>query len=256
MADLVDPSAPIDPLRERAFEISAAPDMVRAVPSRSSSTPGRKRKLTAPHDLQLPSGRHGLSRDYVVANQRERIMIAMAEVIESYGYAGSSVERVAARAGISRRTFYEQFDGKDNAYLQIYDQLAGGLLARVTAAGGDADPGNKRWLRRCLTALLAHLAGDPAFARLCLVDVLAAGPEAIAYRDRYLRAFAELVERLATERNGRPLAPLTAEALVGAIYDVLYNRIAQGRADELLDLADDLHSFCLTVLQSPRASAP
>jgi AcrR family transcriptional regulator len=218
--------------------------------------PGRKRKQTAPHDLQLPSGRHGLSRDYVVANQRERIMISMAEVIESHGYAGSSVERIAARAGISRRTFYEQFEGKDNAYRQIYDQLAGGLLARVTTACGDADPNDKQWLRRCLTTLLAYVAGDPAFARLCLVDVLTAGPEAIACRDRYLREFAELLERLATERDGRPLAPLTAEALVGAIYDVLYNRIAQGRADELLDLAGDLHSFCLTVLQAPRTSAP
>lgn len=218
----------------------------------ASTMPGRKRKPSAPHTLQLPSGRHGLSPEFVSAQQRERILIAFAESVAGYGYVNSSVERVAARAGVSRRTFYEQFRGKEDAYLQLYEELAGALIARVTAAGGD---GAGDWPRRCLAALLAGVAAEPLFARLCVVDVLSAGPAAIAARDRCLRTFAGLLARLASGDGAeRPLAPLAAEGLVGAIYDVMYNRVVQDQAADLPDLLDDLHSFCLSVLSAPRPS--
>ena len=213
-------------------------------------TPGRRRRADAPHEAQLPSGRHGLTRDFVVANQRERIMMAMAEVADRDGYAAASVERVAARAGVSRRTFYEQFEGKDDAYGKLYAQVTGALLERVAAAAAAED--DEPWLRRCLGALLGFVAADPALARLCIVQVLVAGPDAVAARDRLLRDLAALVERLAAEHDGRQLAPLTAEGLVGAIYDVLYNRVAPDRIDALPEILDDLHTFSLTTLRTPR----
>jgi AcrR family transcriptional regulator len=219
----------------------------------TTTMPGRKRRPSAPRALQLPSGRHGLSREFVATHQRERILVAFAESVASHGYAGSSVERVAARAGVSRRTFYEQFSGKEDAYLQLYEALSRPLIARVTAAGGD---GAGDWSRRCLHALLAYVAGEPLFARLCVVDVLGAGEAAIAARDTCVRTFADLLARLASAGDARrPLAPLAAEGLVGAIHDVIYNRVAQDQAAGLPDLLDDLHSFCLSVLNAPRPSA-
>jgi AcrR family transcriptional regulator len=217
--------------------------------------PGRRRKPSAPHAVQLPSGRHGLAPEYVAAHQRERLLVAFAETVATYGYASSSVERVSARAGVSRRTFYEQFADKEDAYLQLYQQLTRDLIARVTAAGDDS-VADSDWPRRCLDALLAYIAAEPLFARLCVVDVLGAGPTAIAARDACLRSFAALVERLAAATNDRPLAPLAAEGLVGAIYDVIYNRVAQEQTTDLPDLLDDLHSFCLSVLNAPRPSTP
>ncbi|MGH2847839.1 MAG: hypothetical protein ACRDL0_17755 [Thermoleophilaceae bacterium] len=56
-----------------------------------------------PH--QLPPGRHGLSRKFVVENQRERILAAVADVISAASYAEMTVEDVIAGAGVSRRTF-------------------------------------------------------------------------------------------------------------------------------------------------------
>jgi hypothetical protein len=64
------------------------------------------------------------------------------------------------------------------------------------------------------------------------------------------------VERFAAAEDGRPLAPLAAEGLIGAIYDVIYNRVAQDQAADLPDLLDDLHSFCRSVLSAPRPSTP
>jgi AcrR family transcriptional regulator len=229
---------------------AARAPIVRAMPDPPPASSGRPRKPTSPHDIQLPSGRHGLSREFVVSHQRERILRALAETVRGYGYAASSVERVASRAGVSRRTFYEQFSGKEDAYLHAYDEAAGQLLRHVQASAGDAADGLDERLRRCLDAFLTGLAAEPVLAHLCVVDVLVAGPAAIDQRDRYQRDFADVLEQLAAD-DDRTLPPLAAEGLVGAIYDLAYKRIAQDRADELPSLVDDLHSFALAVLRSP-----
>jgi AcrR family transcriptional regulator len=210
--------------------------------------PGRKRKTDMPHELQLPSGRHGLSREFVVDNQRERIIKALVATIVSYGYSGCSVEQVAKRAGVSRRTFYEQFDGKEDAYLQAYEQVAACLLARLDAAW-EQDIGGAAQLHLWLETLLESVAGEPPLARGVNSDVLAAGPQALEHRERHMHDLAAPLERAATAHNGAPPPPLATDGLVAAIYDILYKRVAQDRTEELPDLLDDLHSFCLMVFQ-------
>src|SRR5258706_9322051 len=61
---------------------------------------------------RLPSGRHGLTREAVVASQRGRLVDAMAQVVAEKGYPAATVADVGERAGGSRRTFYEQFADK------------------------------------------------------------------------------------------------------------------------------------------------
>jgi AcrR family transcriptional regulator len=210
--------------------------------------PGRRRKADAPHDLQLPSGRHGLPRDLVVNNQRERIMNALVATMIAYGYGGCSVERIARRAGVSRRTFYEQFADREDAYLQTYDMAAARLLERVDGAW-ERDTDGVEQLRLWLWSLLGCLADEPRLARICIVDVLSVGPRALEHRERHMRSFAAPLERAAVKHNGAPPPPLATDGLVAAIYDVLYKRVAQDRTDELPDLLEDLHSFCLMLFQ-------
>ncbi len=104
--------------------------------------PGRRRRSDAPVGRQLPSGRHGLTRGFVAANQRERIVEALVEVVDGFGLQAASVERVAARAGVSRRTFYEQFDGRDDLFAHTLDLAARGLHARVAAALAGEEEGD------------------------------------------------------------------------------------------------------------------
>src|SRR5262245_30066555 len=70
-----------------------------------STVPPRKGRR--PH--QLPAGRHGLTRSYVLSNQRDRIVGSVIEEVSETGYAGLTVRGVVERAGVSRRTFYEHF---------------------------------------------------------------------------------------------------------------------------------------------------
>jgi AcrR family transcriptional regulator len=96
-------------------------------------------------------------------------------------------------------------------------------------------------LRAGVGALVQFLASEPEFARMCVVEVLAAGPRAIARRNEAMRMFAELIED-----NIHELVPgcrrpaLTAETIVGGIHEVVFSRILAGCVDELPGLADDL----------------
>src|SRR5258708_16794739 len=94
-----------------------------AEPARADS--GRAdRAGDAPRRLhQLPSGRHGLSRSFVAANQSERILSAVAQAAAELGYAEMSVEAIIARAGVSRRTFYEHFRNMENAFRAAYHSV-------------------------------------------------------------------------------------------------------------------------------------
>ena len=94
---------------------------------------------------QLPPGRHGLSRTFVAENQRERILAPVADVVSAASYADMTVEGIIVTAGISRRTFYEHFKNKDDAFLAAYDEAAGQLLTAVRAAYESREGSPSEW---------------------------------------------------------------------------------------------------------------
>jgi AcrR family transcriptional regulator len=189
---------------------------------------------------QLPSGRHGLSRGFVAANQRERILTAIAQAAAELGYAEMTVEAIIARAGVSRRTFYQHFKNKEDAFFAAYDAAVHQLAGHVRRAYLN-EPTARERLYAGIGAFLRFLANEPEFARMCIVEVLAAGPRAIARRNETMRMFAEIIEENIHElvpSCRRP--PLTAETIVGGIHEAVFSRILAGRIDELPGLADDL----------------
>jgi AcrR family transcriptional regulator len=189
---------------------------------------------------QLPSGRHGLLRSFVASNQRERILAAVTQAAAELGYAEMSVEAIIVRAGVSRRTFYEHFKNKEDAFLAAYDAAVHQALTRIRHAYLNQSTALER-LRAGIRAYLQFLANDPDIARMAIVEAVAAGPRAIARRTDALQMFAEVIED-----NIRELVPscrrpaLTAETVVGGIYEVVSSRILADRTDELPGLADDL----------------
>ena len=215
-----------------------------------SGTGNAHRRL--PH--QLPPGRHGLSRDFVEKNQRERMLDAVADVVSFQGYAAMSVEEIVSAAGVSRRTFYDHFSDKEDAFLQAFDQVTGELLQRVNAAY-DASATFGEAVVACLRELLEFVAAEPRFADLCIVEVLAAGPAAVQRRNAVLNEFTELLERAArTVPAGLHPRPLRAKTAIGGIHEVVYSRVIQGQAAELPALLPDLaYSVMLPYLGHERA---
>lgn len=198
----------------------------------------------APHgrrvrgDHQLPAGRHGLSATFVAQNQRQRIMAALAAVTAEHGYAALTVEDVVARAGVSRRTFYDQFSNKHEAFLAAYDQVSNALLAGVRYAFEDA-PTFSTKVTNGLSAFVQFIVSEPGFSHMCIVDVLGAGPNAIERRNAVIQAFAQEFEAAAKELGSTP-RPLVSETVVGGIHEVVYSRLRAGRVETLPGLLPDL----------------
>jgi AcrR family transcriptional regulator len=192
-----------------------------------------------PH--QLPPGRHGLPREFVLDNQRQRILAAVAEAVSGVGYAAMTVEDIIRAAGVSRRTFYEHFKGKEEAFLVSYDDISAQLMQAVDVAFHRTDAFVSR-VEDCMRAFLTLLAAQPAYANMCIVEVLVAGQAAIERRDRVLRQFTALIEQGAAEelpKSARPPA-LTAETLVGGVHEVIYARVQRGETAQLPELLPDL----------------
>jgi AcrR family transcriptional regulator len=199
----------------------------------------KKKHVREPH--QLPWGRHGLSGDFVVAHQRRRMLGAVAEVCHTVGYGRMRVQDIIAAAGVSRRTFYLNYRDKQDAFLAAYDDASQRIVASIKQAAASGDTLVDR-TRLGLGALLNAVAAEPATASMCLVEVLAAGPQALERRDALMRELVTLVDESAARglpASRRP-SPLVAETLVGGIFDVLASRVLSDRIAEVPGLLPDL----------------
>jgi AcrR family transcriptional regulator len=176
----------------------------------------------------------------VTESQRNRIHQAMIEVVSERGYPETRVVDVIGVAGVSRKTFYELFDSKEDCFLATYDALLGNLLGDATEAF-DAKSGGPWAERVCasMEALLEHLAVHPEEARFAIVEVLAAGPKALARRDAALRQFTGFLEAGRSETSVE-LPGITSLALAGGINEILYSEVLHGAASHLRSRLPDL----------------
>lgn len=192
-------------------------------------------------------------RQFLPASQRERLIDAMATTVAEQGYTATSVADVLRTARISRRTFYERFADKEDCFLAAYDLMAELCLGRVTDAFDAASTWNEG-IEEALAALLELLAAEPAFARVCVVEVLAAGPRGLARRDRTMQRFAAFIHagRAQVGDAAEPPPELVAQAIVGGIYELLYSHIVRGEYGRLPQLSDELLHYTFMLLGTPR----
>jgi AcrR family transcriptional regulator len=175
---------------------------------------------------RLRAGRHSLPRKQVEEIQRARLLGAMVEVVAEDGFRGASVSRVVARAGISRRTFYELFASREECFLAALEHG----VARIAAQVGEVYAREDSWregVRMALATLLAYLDAEPDIARACVVEALGAGPAVLARRARVLQELADALEAGAPTSSGAGEPPLlTAETIVGAGFSVVHTRLS------------------------------
>jgi AcrR family transcriptional regulator len=181
----------------------------------------------------LPRGRHQLTREQVEETQRIRIFLAMADALAEHGYVGTSVAKVLAGAGVSRETFYQLFDGKLECFLAACDFVADVLVGHLAATVGDG-PARQTAIERfdrTLTAYLDALASAPALARLFLVEVHAAGPEAMERRAALQHRLADATAALfgATTDADR----FACQAVVAAMSAMVAGPLVAGDPDAL-----------------------
>lgn len=144
------------------------------------------------NERPLPSGRHQLTREQVAASQRDRLLEAMVRIATEKGFAATTVGDVVERAGVSRRTFYEQFADREDCFLAAYDLGVEVLLGKMHAAVAEvAGAGLEPMARASITAYLEVLAAEPSFAWALHREVLAAGPRALERRSEIVSLLAD-----------------------------------------------------------------
>jgi AcrR family transcriptional regulator len=210
----------------------------------------RKARLT-----QLPRGRHRLPREFVAANQRERLIAAMAEVSADVGYANTSVADVVDYSAVSRATFYKQFTDRRDCMLGAFNYYFDRLLLEIGSVCTSAAPWEAT-LSGAVEKVLALFAEDPPAARLLTVEILAAGP---AGTERYHAAIDLLADML---RGGRArcsqpvtLPPSTEWALVASMALLIAKRLVDGGAESLPQLREELVQIALTPYLAARSPA-
>ncbi|MGH2880276.1 MAG: TetR/AcrR family transcriptional regulator, partial [Solirubrobacteraceae bacterium] len=134
---------------------------------------GRAQFLQAAAGVE-PAASDDNNRERFVDLQRARLVAAMVDVAAEKGLSAATVARVVARSGVSRRTFYESFEDRDQCFVAAFEDSIARLAAAVVPAynAGGAWPVR---LRAALAALLEALTYEPAAARVAVVEVLGAG---------------------------------------------------------------------------------
>jgi AcrR family transcriptional regulator len=208
----------------------------------------------------LPRGRHAAPREVVADSQRERLLVAMADATATKGYAHVAVADVIERAGVSRRSFYEHFASKEECFLAAYDAGVAGLLKAIEEAEEAESGGGLLARARSGTEVyLQLLADNPSFARTFLVEVLGAGPEALARRDAVHERFAERLEEGYRAIGGGLSAPppYVFRAAVGAIHELVLDRMLKEGAEALPGLLGPVLDIELRLLKGwPPADPP
>jgi AcrR family transcriptional regulator len=221
--------------------------------------PGRV-SVFAPTIPGLPSGYTGLPRELVEASQRQRLLHGVTTTVAEKGYGPTTIVDITARAGVSKKTFYQHFPDKLACFLAAHEVGSQAMLDAVTDASRNAvqlgaDPVEQ--LRCANRGYLTFLVDEEPYARMFFLETLAAGREAI---EHYWRCRAGFVTSLRAwhghARRRRPdwppATPVAYEAAMGALHELALERIASGRAAELPSLDEDFLDVQLAILRVPR----
>jgi AcrR family transcriptional regulator len=189
----------------------------------------------------------------VRASQRERLLEAIADAVASDGYAGAAVADVIDRAGVSRKTFYEHFANKEECFLAAYDDGVATVLDAIDAAVAEA-PHPYAAAEAGTRAYVDTLAANPALARACFVEVLAAGPVALRRREAVLERFADQLVRIYDDAGAvldvLPPAPprYVFRAAVGAVNELVTRELIAHGPEGLPSLAGPIFDVEMRLL--------
>jgi AcrR family transcriptional regulator len=196
----------------------------------------------------------GTPRVQVEEIQRSRLLAAAAAVIDEVGYEQTSVQGIAARARVSRRTFYELFGNREACLVALLEEATGRVERELETAGLEGMGWRER-VRGGLWAILSFLDGEPVLARICVVQALHGGPVVMECRERILARLAAVLDEGRREGSrGGECTLVTAEGLVGGAFGVVYARLRSGDRRPLAGLLDELMGMIALQYLGPRAA--
>lgn len=174
-------------------------------------------------------------------HKRRRIMDAIAELSAERGYEATKIADIVRRAGVARKTLYDNFSGKEGVFLAAFDDAVAELLGEVESACAAVSGGWAERLAAGLEAFLGYFAERPAVAKMCMVESLAATPASSRRYETAIGRFVEMVRKTAPDDSR--FTDTFEETLVGGVAWVMYQQVRRDETERSLDLLPELTKF-------------
>jgi AcrR family transcriptional regulator len=195
---------------------------------------------------KLPPGRHLIPRDFVSQNQRERMLLATAELVAERGYQKTTIELIAKTARVALATFYEHFSGKEECFLAAFDESINAAQEVFAELLDPSQPWEEQ-ISSGLQIFLEMVVRERERAKLCIVEAQASGTAALA---RYQSLLESVAPKLREGREFNPRAALLPDglevALAGGIAWLVHQRLIADDVDDLMALLPEMLQVTLT----------
>lgn len=202
-----------------------------------------RRANAAARPQPAPSVRPELPREFVAAHKRRRIMDAIAELTAERGYEATKIADIVRRAGVARKTLYDNFEGKEELFLATFDAAVEEAMGRIEEDCAKVEGGWEERIQAGLAAFLAYVAEEPALARMCMIEALSATPAATRRYEDAMQRFVELTRR--NVPHDERLPETIEETLVGGVAWIVYQQIRRHETEKAPDLLSELSEFML-----------
>jgi AcrR family transcriptional regulator len=203
---------------------------------RAQAQTARSRQFGGPARYELP-------REFVALHKRRRIMDAIAELTAEQGYEATKIGDIVRRAGVARKTLYDNFEGKEEVFLAAFDAAVEEIVRRIEEACAAVDGGWEERVEAGLGAFLSYVAEEPAQARMCMIEAMSATPAATQRYEGAVQGFVELTGRQVPHSDRLP--ETIDETLVGGVAWIVHQKIRRHEAEKAMDLLPELAEFML-----------
>jgi AcrR family transcriptional regulator len=171
------------------------------------------------------------------------MMEAIAELTADKGYEATKIADIVRRAGVARKTLYDNFDGKEDLFLSALDSTLGEMRLTVEEAC-EASETWEEGVSAGLEALLTYIVSHPAASRMVMIEALSATPSSAARYDAGMRDFVDLLRESVDRSDDLP--ETLEESLVGGVSWILQQQIRRGAPDRARNLLPELSQFVLS----------
>ncbi|HEX5984705.1 MAG TPA: TetR/AcrR family transcriptional regulator [Solirubrobacterales bacterium] len=190
-----------------------------------------------------------MNADEVARHQKARLEGAVLEAVARHGFAATTVREIVALAGVSKSTFYEHFESKEECFLATFDSIVAEMAEKVAEAyEGEGD--ERERLVAALSRFMEIVVERPEAASFAIVDSLTLGSVGLAHRERAWEAFEQMARQYFDNASSQRVSDLTVRAIIAGITGVVYQYLRNGRVEELPGVVEPLIDFGLSY-QSP-----
>jgi AcrR family transcriptional regulator len=170
-------------------------------------------------------------------------MDAIAELTAEQGYDSTKIGDIVRRAGVARKTLYDNFEGKEEVFLAAFDAAVDEAVSRIEEDCAAVEGGWEERVQAGLAAFLRHVAEQPALARMCMIEALSATPAATERYESAVQRFVDLTQRTVPKNDQLP--ETIEETLVGGVAWIVYQQIRRGETEKAEELLPELSEFML-----------